>query len=354
MYKKYRNNGNDETENLGGSVGPTADMTISSQPFAQSATIAEAQADGEEHHPRLKGLDPDVPAGTTPGSTKPMSKTRLYVRRFARNKMAVIGLIIFVGLVFLAVIGPFTTNWAYDDPDFLALSTPPSSEHWFGTNSSGNDLYAMTVHGLGRSLTIALLVSIGTTIISAFVGTAAALFGGNAEKAILGLIHFLLVIPSFLVIALLVSGSGGDWKLLTIVLIAFGWTYFARVIWSMALSLREREYVRAARYMGVSSGRIIIRHMIPNIGSLLIINLTLGVVSTVMSETGLSFLGLGVKIPDVSLGTLLSTGANALESSPWEFYFPAAVLSMLTVSMAFIADGLRDALDPNSAAGGTA
>lgn len=106
--------------------------------------------------------------------------------------------------------------------------------------------------------------------------------------------------------------------------------------------------------MGVSTLRIAVRHLIPNIGSLLVVNMTLGVVSAVMSETGLSFLGLGVKIPDVSLGTLLSAGANSLEASPWEFYFPALVLTVLTISMAFISDGLRDALDPNSSAGGQA
>lgn len=122
----------------------------------------------------------------------------------------------------------------------------------------------------------------------------------------------------------------------------------------MAISVRERDFVTAAKYMGVPLHTIVIRHLIPNIGSLLIINLTLGVVGAVMSETGLSFLGLGVKLPDVSLGTLLADGAKSLQSTPWEMYFPAAVLTMLTVSMAFVADGLRDALDPNSAAGGKA
>ena len=296
----------------------------------------------------------DILKQSASNNTKPINKFVLYTRRFLRNKLAVLGLVIFLLLTLLAVFGKFTAQWAFDDPDFFALSAPPSPAHWFGTNSSGNDLYAMVIHGLGRSLTIAVIVSVVTTAISAIVGTAAALFGGRSERIILALIHFLLVIPSFLIIALLVSGSGGDWKMLIVVLIAFGWVYYARVIWSMSISLREREYVKAAKYMGVSSTKIIARHMIPNIGSLLIINLTLGVVSTVMSETGLSFLGLGVKIPDVSLGTLLATGSNSLESAPWEFYFPAAVLTLLTVSMAFIADGLRDALDPNSAAGGKA
>lgn len=282
------------------------------------------------------------------------SRYALYSRRFMRNKTAVVGLVIFLFLVLFSLFGRFMTPWSYDDPDFLNLATPPSAEHWFGTSDSGADLFAQTVHGLGRSLTIALSVSLATTVIASLVGAGAALYGGKIEKVVLAVIHFLLAIPSFLFIALLVSGSGGDWKLLILVLILFGWMYQSRVIWTLALSLRERDYVRAATYMGVSRPRTIVRHIIPNIGSLLIIQFTLGVVSTIMSETALSFLGLGVKIPDVSLGTLLSVGTGALSSSPWQFFFPAGVLTLLTISMAFISDGLRDALDPNSQSGGRA
>ncbi|MDN6662103.1 MAG: ABC transporter permease [Corynebacterium variabile] len=282
------------------------------------------------------------------------SKTMLYVRRFLRNRMAVVGVVIFVFLVLAAVVGPHLTKWSYSDPDFLNLSTEPSGEHWFGTTDAGNDLFAQTVHGLGRSLTIALLVAFGTTIISALIGTGMALYGGRVEKLLLWIIHLLLAVPSFLFIALIVGGSGGDWKALTLVLIVFGWMMAARVIWSMALSVRENDYIRAAGYMGVSRARTIVRHMIPNIGSLLVIQFTLAVVSTIASETGLSFLGLGVKLPDVSLGTLLQVGAGNLTAAPWQFWFPAGALTLLTVSIAFISDGLRDALDPNSSAGGRA
>lgn len=282
------------------------------------------------------------------------SRLKLYTRRYFRNKKAVVGLGIFVLLVFLALFGKYLTPWAFDEPDFLNISTPPSPEHWFGTTDAGNDLFAQTVHGLGRSLMIAVTVSFFTTLISAVVGAGAALYGGWTERITLAIIHFGLAIPTFLLIALLVSDSGGDWRMLIVVLIAFGWIYSARVIWSLSLSIRENDYVRAARYMGVSRPVTVWRHMVPNIGSLLIIYFVLGVVSTVGSETALSFLGLGVKLPDVSLGTLLSGGTSSLISSPWQFYFPAGVLTLLTVSMAFVADGLRDALDPHSKSGGKA
>jgi peptide/nickel transport system permease protein len=126
------------------------------------------------------------------------------------------------------------------------------------------------------------------------------------------------------------------------------------VVWSLCTSLREREFVHAARFMGVSPLRIVFRHLIPNVGSLLIVTFTLGVVATVQSETGLSFIGFGVKQPDVSLGSLLGDGANTITSAPWLFYFPAAMLTLLTVSMALIGDGLRDALDPTSHSAGRA
>lgn len=279
----------------------------------------------------------------------------LYARRFSRNKPALVGLIIFALLVLFAIFGHFLTRWDYKgDQDFSALGQAPSPSHWFGTNWGGDDLFAQVAHGIGRSLVIAVTVSLATTLIAAFVGAWAAYMGGRAEKAVLTVIHFLMTVPSFLLIAMIGSRAGGDWKALVLVLIAFGWFYSARIIWSLSTSVREREYIAAARYMGVSGPRLVLRHMVPNIGSLLVLQFSLGVVGTVMAETALSFLGFGVKIPDVSLGVLLQDGANSIVSAPWSFYCAAIPLTLLTTSMALISDGLRDALDPNSAAGGKA
>jgi peptide/nickel transport system permease protein len=282
-----------------------------------------------------------------------LSRRRLYTRRFLRNRGAVAGLLILALLVVFAIAGPMLTPYTYTDVDFTNLTSAPSPQHWFGTNGTGNDTFAQTAHGLQRSLVIGVVVSLLTTLISAFVGAAAAYLGGTAEKAILGIVHFLLVVCSFLILALISQKAGGDWKVLILVLAAVGWMYGARVVWSLCTSLREREYIQAARFMGVSSLRIVRRHLIPNIGSLLIVSFTLGVVATVQAETGLSFIGFGVKQPDVSLGSLLGDGANTITSAPWLFYFPAAMLTLLTVSMALIGDGLRDALDPMSYSAGS-
>ncbi len=286
---------------------------------------------------------------------KRMSKWTLYSRRFSRNKPAVGGIIIFILLVLAAIFAPLIAQYDHIELDFLNLGTPPGSEHWFGTTSAGNDTFAQVAIGLQRSLMIAVSVSVGTTAISAIIGTTAAYFGGWTERITLIIIHFMMVIPSFLILAMISNDSGGDWRIIALIMIfVIGWYFPARVIWTMALSLREREYVHAARYMGVPGMKIVLRHLLPNIGSLLVINFTLGIVSAVMIETGLSFLGFGVKIPDVSLGSLIGSGANTITSAPWLFYFPAAALTLLTVSMALVADGLRDALDPTSAAGGRA
>lgn len=305
-------------------------------------------------------IDPTVTAPADPppeetSSGKPLSKWTLYSRRFMRNKPAVGGIIIFILLVLFAIFAPFIAKYDHIELDFLALGEPPSPEHWFGTTASGNDTFAQVAIGLQRSLMIAVSVSLGTTVLSAVIGTAAAYFGGLTEKVTLLVIHFMMVIPSFLILSLLSNRSGGDWRVIALIMIfVTGWYFPARVVWTTALSLREREYVHASRYMGVGGFRIVLRHLIPNIGSLLVINFTLGIVIAVMAETGLSFIGFGVKIPDVSLGSLIGSGANTITTAPWLFYFPAAALTLLTISMALVADGLRDALDPTSAAGGRA
>jgi peptide/nickel transport system permease protein len=283
-------------------------------------------------------------------------KARLIVRRFARNRPAMFGLVIFVVLVLVAVIGPFVATWNYDDLDFTALKQAPSSEHWLGTDTVGADMLSLSIRGLGRSLMIGVIASVGITVIAAFVGTAVAYFEGWREKLGVWLIDMMLVIPTFFLLAIMVKGASGTsgWLWLTLALTIFGWVGYARVLRSIALSLREREYIAAARFMGVPSFTILRRHMIPNLGSILIIHTVLGVVYAVQAETGLSFLGFGITPPDTSLGVLIRAGSGSLLTAPWMFLVPAALLLALCFSMTMVGDGLRDALDPSSASVGRA
>lgn len=292
---------------------------------------------------------------TSKGDIKHIGYAGLIARRFFRQRSAVVGLIILLVLVFFALFGANIGKWAYDDPDFLALLAGPSASHWLGTDSGGSDLYAMVVRGLGKSLMIGIVTSVATMAIASLLGTAISFFGGWVERVGMWLLDMLLVVPSFLLIAMIVRTANATtgWIWLIIGLTAFGWVGYARIIRTLTLSLRERDYVKAARFMGVGSFKIIVRHLMPNLASMIIINTVLGVVSAVNSETALSYLGLGVKAPDVSLGSILQSGAVSMQTAPWLLVFPSIALVLLTFSMQLIGDGLRDALDPNSRASGT-
>lgn len=290
------------------------------------------------------------------GNFKRTGKITLYTRRFFRRPSAVVGLVLLVLLILFALFGSKISKWGYDEPDFTALATPPSAEHWLGTTPGGSDMYAMVVRGLGRSLSIGIVSSISITIIAALVGTAISYFEGWFEQVGMWLLDMLLIVPSFLLIALIVSSAtgGNDWLWLAFGMTSFGWIGYARTLRTLTLSLREREYVRAAKFEGVSSFRIIVRHLVPNLGSVLIINTVLGVIGAINGETALSFLGLGIKAPDTSLGTLLNVGQSSVMTSPWVLLVPSAVLVVLTFSVQLIGDGLRDAIDPYSRSVGKA
>ena len=272
---------------------------------------------------------------------KHMSRGHLILRRFWRpvgSKVGVIGLAL---VVLLAAIGPYIANWDYWVVDDNAFLSPPDQYHWFGTSQGGFDLFAMTVEGLRKSLIIGFCVALIVETLAALIGSAAAYFGKVAEKAIPWFIDLLLVIPSFLIIAILsqhTSGKSTSTLLLIVLLSAFSWMLSARVV----------------RAMTVPPFTIIVKHVIPNIASYLIIDLALGVVAAIMSETVLSFFGFGVQKPETSLGTLLGDGMTAVTTSPWLFMFPAGVLVILLLSVNFIGDGLRDAVDPSSKSGGKA
>lgn len=284
------------------------------------------------------------------------SRRRLVVRRFLRNRTALAGLVIIVALVSVAILGPMLSPWAFDDVDRRAFLQPPGERHPLGTTQAGRDMLALTLHGLRKSLIIGFVVALLSTAIAALVGAFAAYYGGWVERVALWVIDLLLVVPAFLLIALVAgSGAGGasSWILLVVLLALFGWMLSARVVRSLTQSIREREYVLAARFMGLSGPRIILRHILPNISSLLIIDATLNVSGAILAETSLAWFGFGVQPPDTSLGTLLGDGARQVNSFPWLFTAPAVTIVLLISSVNAVGDGLRDALDPDSGSSGT-
>jgi peptide/nickel transport system permease protein len=258
--------------------------------------------------------------------TRAASRAGLIVQRFKRKRLAVFGLTTLVGLFALAFLGPALTKWEYTDHDFAAFLQGPSTTHWFGTTATGADVYALTLHGMQKSLIIGLLVALLSTSMSAVVGAFAGYLGGAVDRVLMWFVDLLLVIPGFLILAIVSPAfQGKTWLLFVLLLAAFIWMITARIVRGMTISLREREYVQAARFMGVSTPRIIFRHILPNISSLLIID-----------------------APDVSLGTLIADGTASAVTYPWLFGFAAGLLVLIVLAVNLIGDGLRDAIDPTS------
>lgn len=283
-------------------------------------------------------------------TTSPDSRGLLILRRFLRRRLAVAGLFLVLLFFAFAYLGPHFYKWKYDQLDIESFLNPPSADHWFGTTQNGFDMFALTMRGMQKSLIIGLIGAVISTAIAALTGAAAGYFSGWTDRAMIALIDLLLVLPGFLIIAILSPVfEGKTWLIFVLLLAAFQWMITARVVRSMTMSMKEREFVYAARFMGVSNWRIIVRHILPNMSSFLIIDATINVSSLILAEVGLSFFGFGVQPPDISLGTLINDHWQAASTqNGYQFYFPAVLLVILVLSVNLVGDGLRDALDPNT------
>jgi len=290
-----------------------------------------------------------------------MAKSAIILRRFLRNKTAAAGLVLFLALTAFSFAGGFFSAWDKETIDPFNIGMPPSAEHLLGTSQAGIDLYALTVEGTRTSILIGLVVGLVSVLVAAVYGCAMAYFGGTVDKVMLFVLETLIMMPALLVVAVATSGGGDglrknvpSWLLLIIVLLVFSWMGTARLIRSLAMSLMQRDFVKAARYMGVPARRIIWRHLVPNIGSLLVLDITRGVTGAVLAEVAFSFVGIGIKVPDVSLGVLINQATSQVQTFPWMFWVPLVVMFLLTGSLAMMNDGLRDAFDPGSGSVGRA
>jgi peptide/nickel transport system permease protein len=294
----------------------------------------------------------DAGADTRAATVEASSRLTLVLQRFLRQRLALSGLALVAVLFLLAYAGPSLVDWSYDELDANAFLSPPTRTHPFGTTQNGFDMFALTMRGMQKSLVIGLVGAVISTAFAAIVGAFAGYFGGGLNALLLTLIDLLLVLPSFLIIAILSpSFRGSTWLIFVLLLAAFQWMVTARIVRGLTLSLKEREFVHAARFMGVPGWQIIFRHILPNMASVLIVDATINVSSLILAEVGLSFFGFGVQPPDVSLGTLIGNYAGAALTYPWQFYFPAGFLVVLVLAINLVGDGLRDAFDPNADVG---
>lgn len=281
-------------------------------------------------------------------TVQPKSQWQLVLKRFLAHRAAVISLGVLILIALAAFIG--APLWKYSFSDLTGdYSQPPSWDHPFGTDASGHDGLAQVLRGSQRSLEIAMFVAITATFIGTVAGAVAGFYGGWRDNLIMRLVDLVLTLPAIAIAALLghqVGGKASGWLFIALVFSALLWAPMARVIRGVTLSLREKEFVEAARALGASDRRIIFRHILPNTTGQIIVNLTIYVAVAILAETALSFVGFGVRAPDVSLGNLVSNAATAATTRPWLFYFPGLVIIMIALTINFIGDGLRDALDP--------
>jgi ABC-type dipeptide/oligopeptide/nickel transport system permease subunit len=277
-----------------------------------------------------------------------LSQTQMVIRRFMAHKLAVGSLVVFVLVVIISLVGG--RFWKYGYADITdQFSSPPSLAHPMGTDDIGHDSLAQVLRGAQKSVQVALMVAFLATAIGTVIGALAGYYRGWVDSALMRFTDLVLTIPSIAILAVLastVASQAGNWFFIGLILALLQWTYIARVVRGTFLSLREKEFVEAARALGASDTRIMFRHLLPNATGSIIVNATVTVAIAILLETALSFLGLGIKPPDTSLGLLVSTGQQAATTRPWLFYFPGLVIIVIALTINFVGDGLRDAFDP--------
>jgi ABC-type dipeptide/oligopeptide/nickel transport system permease subunit len=319
--------------------------------------------------------DPPVGGAPAPGhgverefTIKAMTQRQLVTRRFFRHRGAMGGLLALSFVVLLAFssigVGPIP-GWygkSYSAPATvvnagrMSLDVLPSfvdgdglaiGEHPFGQDDVGRDYFAVTMRGAQRSLTIAVIVGLIATILGVMIGAAAGYFRGWVETVLMRLTDVMITIPLFLIAAVISRrvGSAGP-LVLALFLGVLTWMQLARLVRGEFLSLREKEFVEAARAMGATSGRIIFRHILPNTLGTIIVSATLAISGAILLETAISYLGLGVQAPDTSLGLIISQYQGSFSTRPWLFWWPGLFIIAIALSVNFIGDGLRDAFDP--------
>ena len=315
-------------------------------------TQALAAAERPPAPPERPGAeDPEETLGTDAVAPSMVGRSQFQLarERFFHHKPAVAGLVVFFGLLLLSTIGGHFWRYSYSEITDQ-FSTGPSLQHPFGTDEIGHDLFAQVMTGTATSIKTAIVVAALATVFGTMVGALAGYYGKWADAALMRFTDLVLTVPLLavlLVLANTLSKQANSWFWIAIILAALLWTYLARLVRGSFLSLREREFVEAEWAIGASDARIILRHLIPNALGPIVVNATLTVAVAMLTEAALSFLGLGIQPPEVSLGSLINTGQGAMSVLPWLFFFPAGFLIVIILSINFIGDGLRDALDPS-------
>lgn len=279
---------------------------------------------------------------------KGRSLTQDAIRRLTRNKMAVISIFVLIAIVLVAFIGPYFVPWGYSQVDWSHIRKPPNfdTSHYLGTDQNGRDMLARVLQGTQMSLIVAAVATVVSVSIGVVYGAVAGYFGGRVDAIMMRIVDIMYALPYILFVIILVVMFGRNPVLLFVGIGAIEWLTMARIVRGQTLSIKEKEFVEAARAGGAKPFTIIMRHIVPNLTGPVVIYATLTIPEIIIAESFLSYLGLGVQEPQTSLGTLISAGAPVAEVMPWLLLGPAAVLVTLLFCLTYIGDGLRDALDP--------
>ena len=267
-------------------------------------------------------------------------------RRLRKNPVGMIALFVLIGLILMAIFAPIIRNMDYKTVVTQSKNLSPNSEFWWGTDAMGRDLFTRIWIGTRISISVAIIATIITIVVGCLYGGIAAYTGGIVDEVMMRIVEVLNSIPSLIITLLILVVLGNGYFQLMLALCITTWTSTARMIRGQILQLRESEYVLAAEALGASPLRIILKHLLPNTIGLIILDVASTIPSVIVSETILSFLGLGLDIPAFSLGSLLSAGQQAMAFYPYQLLFPTIVLCLLILSFNILGDGLRDALDP--------
>ena len=270
------------------------------------------------------------------------------MRRLLRNKAAALSLIVLALLVLIAIFGPSFLPFNYEDPDWNSFRDAPdfAAGHYFGTDGNGRDLLARTLYGTRVSLTVALVATLVSVLIGVLYGAVSGYFGGRVDAIMMRFVDIMYALPYVLFVILLMVIFGRNVYLLFAAIGALEWLTMARIVRGQTLSIKQREFIEAARASGQRSFKIILKHIVPNLVGPVVIYATLTIPEIIATESFLSYLGFGVQEPLTSLGTLIAEGSAGMETTPWILFFPAGFLVALLMSLLFIGDGLRDAFDP--------
>ena len=267
-------------------------------------------------------------------------------RRLKKNKLAMLGMFLIIIIFSLAIIGPMLTETNYSDQNLARGNEKTSKDHWFGTDAHGRDLLERVLYGGRVSLTVAVVATLVQFLIGVLYGGISGYLGGRADNIMMRIVDIINTIPLVLyaILMMVVIGSG-----LKSVIVAIGtiyWVGMARIVRGQVLSLKEQEFILAAKTLGASTWRILIRHLIPNSMGPIIVTLTMMIPGAIFTESFLSFIGLGVSAPMASWGSLAADALTGLRSYPYQLFFPSAAICVTMLGFNFFGDGLRDALDP--------